>query len=210
MWIFTGSIEICFTVLRREKVSWSERDWMKGFLLCWFKSWLFWCLEVGYWEVRFMEVRILWKKWSVTCSDIYLSDFDRDYGMWMLVLSCSLWDGNCLTQEWISILFDWKMLMRHFYNWRLGWHVSEILPILCSLPALFHDVAIIYAGVLVLTTKFCLTISNFVCVCVCVEILWLILLLVLYVWFYFLNITKYFCGLYYELWLHHRFNLANW
>lgn len=165
IWIVTSSTEICFTVWRREKVSWSERDWMKGFLLCWFKSWLFWCREVGYWEVRFMEVRILLKKWLVTCSDIHLSDSDRDYGMWMLELSCSLWDGNCLTQEWISILFDWKMLMWNFDNRRLGWHVSEILPILSSLSALFLDVSIIYAGVLVLTTKFCLTIGNCVCVC---------------------------------------------
>ena len=88
------------------------------------------------------------------------------YGMWMLELSCSLWDGNCLTQEWISILFDWKMLMWNFDNRRLGWHVSEILPILSSLSALFLDASIIYAGVLVLTTKFFLTIGNFFCVCV--------------------------------------------
>ena len=90
------------------------------------------------------------------------------YGMWMLELSCSLWDGNCLTQEWISIYLIEKCWRWHFYNRRLGWHVSEILPILCSLSALFLDVSIIYAGVLILTTKFCLTIGNCVCVCVCV------------------------------------------
>ena len=172
IWIVTSSIEICFTVWRKEKVSWSETDWMKGFLLCWFKSWLFWCCEVGYWEVRFMEVRILLKKWLITCSGIYLSDSDRDY-LW----NVDAW-VKLLVMRWELLnsrmdinIFDWKMLTWHFYNRRLGWHVSEILPILCSLSALFLDVSIIYAGVLILTTKFCLTIGNCVCVCVCVCVL---------------------------------------
>ena len=124
-----------------------------------------WVIEkYGLWKSVFF-----WKSgWLPVVIDIHLSDSDRDYGMWMLELSCLLWDGNCLTQEWISILFDWKMLMWNFDNRRLGWHVSEILPILSSLSALFLDVSIIYAGVLILTTKFCLTIGNCVCVCVCV------------------------------------------
>ena len=96
-------------------------------------------------------------------------DSDRDY-LW----NVDAW-VKLLVMRWELLnsrmdinIFDWKMLTWHFYNRRLGWHVSEILPILCSLSALFLDVSIIYAGVLILTTKFCLTIGNCVCVCVCV------------------------------------------
>ena len=94
-------------------------------------------------------------------------DSDRDY-LW----NVDAW-VKLLVMRWELLnsrmdinIFDWKMLTWHFYNRRLGWHVSEILPILCSLSALFLDVSIIYAGVLILTTKFCLTIGNCVCVCV--------------------------------------------
>ena len=99
-------------------------------------------------------------------------DSDRDY-LW----NVDAW-VKLLVMRWELLnsrmdinIFDWKMLTWHFYNRRLGWHVSEILPILCSLSALFLDVSIIYAGVLILTTKFCLTIGNCVCVCVCWDTL---------------------------------------